>query len=146
MTVAISPKSIQVSWSEVEAIDQNGMIVEYVVEYTQTMFPSIPTTQSKRVSTTTATLIDLQEYVEYSIRVRASTVIGPGPYSQPVNQRTLEDGNHKPCTYPKMFSLSSCSTCFTSKQHLCRCCIINFYQSELVRCPSHRPERSNLRV
>ena len=80
------------SWSEVAAIDQNGEIVEYEVEYTQTMFPSIPTTRNITVNTTTATLTGLQEYVEYSIRVRASTVIGPGPYSQPVNQRTLEDG------------------------------------------------------
>ena len=36
-------------------------------------------------------LIGLQEYVNYSILVRAYTSEGPGPYSNPVLQITLED-------------------------------------------------------
>ena len=37
-------------------------------------------------------LTDLEEYVEYNIIVRAYTSTGPGPYSDPVTVRTLEDG------------------------------------------------------
>ena len=37
-------------------------------------------------------LAGLEEYVEYNISVRAYTSSGPGPYSDPVTERTLEDG------------------------------------------------------
>ena len=36
-------------------------------------------------------LVGLQEYVNYSIQIRAYTSEGPGPYSTPVMQITLED-------------------------------------------------------
>jgi len=39
----------------------------------------------------------LQEYVEYDVRVRASTVAGVGPDSPGVRQRTLEAGEIAPC-------------------------------------------------
>ena len=38
------------------------------------------------------TLKNLEEYVQYSVRVRAYTVIGHGDYSLPVEQTTLQDG------------------------------------------------------
>ena len=37
------------------------------------------------------TLMDLEEYVEYNISVRAYTSVGPGPYTVGIN-RTSEDG------------------------------------------------------
>ena len=40
-------------------------------------------------------LTGLEEYVEYDITVRAYTSEGPGPYSDPVTKRTLEDGMRK---------------------------------------------------
>ena len=36
----------------------------------------------------------LEEYVEYNISVRAYTSVGPGPYSDPVTERTSEDGTY----------------------------------------------------
>ena len=36
-------------------------------------------------------LVGLQEYVNYSIQIRAYTIEGPGPYSNPVLQITLEN-------------------------------------------------------
>ena len=36
-------------------------------------------------------LVGFQEYVNYSIQVRAYSIVGPGPYSNPVIQLTLED-------------------------------------------------------
>ena len=40
----------------------------------------------------TVELTDLEEDVEYSIRVRAYTSVGPGPFSAVVMNRTFEDG------------------------------------------------------
>ena len=34
----------------------------------------------------------LQEYVEYSISIRAYTSVGRGPFSPSVNNQTFEDG------------------------------------------------------
>lgn len=39
-----------------------------------------------------ATLDDLEEFVQYSVTIRAYTIIGPGNYSLPVLQATPEDG------------------------------------------------------
>ena len=36
-------------------------------------------------------LVELQEFVNYSIQVRAYTIVGPGPYSNRVIQITLDD-------------------------------------------------------
>ena len=82
------------SWEEVPAIDQNGVITQYEVEYNQSTFDSVPTTQNIIVNSTMAVLTELEEYVEYSIRVRAYTSVGPGPYSDVVTVTTNEDGNY----------------------------------------------------
>ena len=93
---AISPTSIQVSWSEVPDIDRNGIITQYEVEYNQTTFDSVPTNQTVTVdnSTTMTQLSGLEEYVVYSIRVRAYTSVGSGPYSVGMNVTTDEDGEY----------------------------------------------------
>ena len=36
-------------------------------------------------------LEELEEYIEYSVRVRAYTSVGPGPFSVAMVSRTLED-------------------------------------------------------
>ena len=94
-TAALSSTSIQVNWDEVPAIDQNGIITQYEVEYNQSTFDSVPTIQNMTVNSTMAVLTGLQEYVEYSIRVRAYTSEGPGPYSDDEIQRTEEDGMYQ---------------------------------------------------
>ena len=90
----ITSTSIRVSWEEVPAIDQNGVITQYEVEYNQSTFDSVPTTQNIIVNSTMTVLTGLEEYVEYSIRVRAYTSVGPGPYSDVVTVTTNEDGNY----------------------------------------------------
>ena len=82
------------SWGEVPAIDQNGVITQYEVEYNQFTFDSVSTTQNIIVNSTMAVLTGLEEYVDYSIQVRAYTSVGPGPYSDVVTERTRQD-----CTY-----------------------------------------------
>jgi len=83
-----------VTWDPVSEIDRNGIITQYEVELNQSTFNEIST------SNLTATigpqlmveLEGLEEYVEYSVRVRAYTRVGPGPFSDAVMNGTLEDG------------------------------------------------------
>ena len=88
---AESSTMILVTWEDVPDIDQNGAITGYQVEYSQSMFGN--TTQYVIVGDVRSVqLIELEEYVVYIVRVRASTIVGYGPYSQPITERTLEDG------------------------------------------------------
>ena len=96
--VTVSSTAIQVSWNEVPAIDQNGIITQYEVEYNQSTFngATMYSTITVDSSTLTVDLTGLEEYVEYSIRVRAYTSVGAGPYSDVVIERTQEDGKCLP--------------------------------------------------
>ena len=84
------------SWDPVPTIDQNGVIIQYEVEYNQTTFSEISVYNTTTVDSTTlmVDLTGLEEYVVYSIRVRAYTSVGAEPYSGVVMERTQED-----CTY-----------------------------------------------
>ena len=89
-----SPTSILVTWEQVPEIDQNGIITLYEVQLNQNTFNEISTSN---LNTTNASQLmveieGLEEYIEYSVRVRAYTSVGPGPFSVPVMNRTLEDG------------------------------------------------------
>ena len=92
--VNISSTSVQVSWDPVPPIDQNGVITQYEVEYNQTTFSEVSMYNTTTVNSTTlmVDLTGLEEYVVYSIRVRAYTSVGAGPYSDVVMERTQEDG------------------------------------------------------
>ena len=91
--VDITSTSITITWDEVPAIDRNGIITEYEVEYNQSTF-DINTTQTVRVNSSSrmVQLTELHEYVNYSIQVRAYTGVGFGPYSDDIYERTREDG------------------------------------------------------
>ena len=67
---SITSTTILLSWSEVPAIDQNGIIIEYEVEYTQNTF-DVNMNQSVMVNSTTVELSGLHGYVQYFIRVQA---------------------------------------------------------------------------
>ena len=86
--------AIGLMWEEVPAMEQNGIITEYEVQYRQSTFESIPLTQSVNVSAPTLTLnlTGLEEDVNYSIRIRAFTAVGPGPYTIDINSTTSQDG------------------------------------------------------
>ena len=96
----INSTSIEITWEPVRLIDQNGIITQYEVEYVASMFSTIAQAQSTLPSLLMITLTGLEEYVQYSIRVRAYTAVGAGPFSQPVVATTLEDGeNPNECHY-----------------------------------------------
>ena len=80
-------------WEEVVPRDQNGVITMYQVLYQplETFGGAIgPLTVN--VTELTVDLTDLEEYVNYTISVRAYTSAGEGPYSDGVTVITLEAG------------------------------------------------------
>ena len=79
------------TWEEVLAIDENGIIISYEIQFEPLEFTSVLMTDTINTTNLSAVITGLQEYVEYNISVRAYTIIGPGPYSDPVTERTLED-------------------------------------------------------
>ena len=90
----ITSTSFLVMWQTVPVIDMNGNITLYDVEYTQTTLSdaTMPVIITVDSSTRTLELNGLEEYAEHSVRVRAYTSIGAGPYSDVLNITTNEDG------------------------------------------------------
>lgn len=93
--MATSPTSILVTWENVSLIDQNGDIIDYEVEYRPLeTFGGAIRVQFVNTSLLSYQLIDLEQFVDYNISVRAYTSVGPGPYSDPITEQTLQDGKH----------------------------------------------------
>ena len=84
---------IVVFWDEVPELDQNGIIITYEVQLEPLDFPADILVDQLNTTDLQERATGLQEAVNYSIRVRAYTSLGPGPYSDPVTARTSEDGN-----------------------------------------------------
>ena len=91
--VSISSTQVKVTWGDVPPTDQNGIIITYEVEYIPLEdYDGAIGTNTTNVSVLSVTLMRLQEYVNYTISVRAYTNTGSGPYSDPVIVLTIEDG------------------------------------------------------
>ena len=87
-----SSTSLTVTWKSVPDIHQNGIITQYKVQYfTESAFGGTVTVVTP-ASNKTTDLTGLEEYTEYSIRISAHTVVGAGPFSQPLIATTHEDG------------------------------------------------------
>ena len=90
----MSSTEVLVMWDIVPPIDQNGIITMYEVMYKplETFNRNI-STQTMNVSGTemSVVLMELQEFVNYNISVRAYTSVGAGPYSDEMTVMTLED-------------------------------------------------------
>ena len=87
---SISSTSILLTWDEVPAADQNGIITSYNISYhslTENHSDSIRVDYAVR----RLNLTGLKEFVNYSITVFASTAIGDGPASIPIFVRVDED-------------------------------------------------------
>ena len=79
----VSSTSISVSWDQVPVEQENGIITGYTITYqsqTENHNGIVPADPSERQKT----IPGLKEYVDYNIRVFASTVKGDGPPSSPV--------------------------------------------------------------
>ena len=86
--------TIELQWGPVPLSQRNGEITFYEVELSQTTFPELRSPELRNTSgdELMLALTGLQEYVEYTMRVRAYTSAGPGPYSPPVSNMTQTDG------------------------------------------------------
>ena len=117
---SISSTSIQVSWDPVPDIHQNGIITGYDVTYNQSTFlEPFPLVTSVRADGDSVTLTGFEEYVVYSIRVRAYTSIGAGPYSPLHNIRTPEDGKYN----DNILVVSNLYICIFNI-HVCVCFVV----------------------
>ena len=91
--MVLSSTEIEVSWEEVPAINENGIITMYEVQYIPLeTFDEQISTNTVNTSMLFIVLTGLEEYVEYNISVRAYTSAGSGPYSDGVVERTDTDG------------------------------------------------------
>ena len=81
------------TWDEIPGLDQNGIITDYEVQIQPLDFPADLSVNLLTTTNLSILVTDLEEYISYSIEVRAYTSVGPGPYSDPVTERTFEDGN-----------------------------------------------------
>ena len=95
-TVVFSSTEIIVCWDQVPAINRNGEITMYEVQYDPLQtFDGQICTETANTTLMCTDLIRLQEYVEYNISVRAYTSVGPGPYSDSVSERTNTDSKEE---------------------------------------------------
>ena len=85
--------SVTVMWFPVPIRDQNGIITFYEIEYNQSTFSTIQMHNLSRASSSEqeTTLDGLQEFTNYSARIRAYTSRGAGPFSNPIAVETLQD-------------------------------------------------------
>ena len=98
---AISSSTIMVTWEEVPAIHQNGIIINYDIRAEPLQFTGELEAETINTTNLSANITGLEDDIEYIISVRAYTSVGPGPYSGPVAERTSEDGiidNEHTCT------------------------------------------------
>ncbi|XP_073259128.1 receptor-type tyrosine-protein phosphatase delta-like [Porites lutea] len=104
----ITSTSIFVQWHEVPADNQNGIIVNYTITYTE-----VPSGNSRKeiviAPSTNVTLTGLKIFTNYSITVFASTAKGDGNRSEPIIVITDED---RPSGFP--LNLRPVDTSFSS--------------------------------
>ena len=97
-------RSIMLSWEPPSLEEQNGLLVQYhvIVMETQILYLDNGTVISQmgmnfnrtyNVSEGRTQLIDmLHPSYNYTVRIAAATVVGIGPFSNPITVMTLEDG------------------------------------------------------
>ena len=96
MTNVTSSTEVLVIWDIVTPINQNGIITMYEVLYQpqETFGGAVgPLVEMVVAPTLSVTLTQLQEYVVYSVSIRAFTQAGPSGYTAALQARTLQDGN-----------------------------------------------------
>ena len=90
MLATVNPASLNVSWQPPLDIDHNGLITGYVIRYTR-VGSSVKTIETI-INKVTYTISGLDAYVNYSVMVAALNVNGTGPFSDPVVERSGDNG------------------------------------------------------
>ena len=78
-----------------ECQHHRGNITVYEVHYNNS--DNVKTLNTSSGDETNLLLPDLEVFTNYTIQVRAYTAVGPGPYSNSREARTLTDGKHIVC-------------------------------------------------
>ena len=78
-----------------ECQHRRGNIIVYEVRYNSS--DNVKTLNTSNGDETNLLLPDLEVFTNYSMQVRAYTAVGPGPYSNSSEVRTLTDGKHIVC-------------------------------------------------
>ncbi|TRY60380.1 hypothetical protein DNTS_025785 [Danionella cerebrum] len=81
--------SVQFSWLPPVLAEQNGAITEYTLAYQETGISGTPKELRLPASENSYTLNSLRPNVVYDVKIRAHTSVGPGPYSPPIQYRTV---------------------------------------------------------
>ena len=91
--LTISSTVIDVQWDPVPISQRNGDIIDYEIELIQTKFTERFLSELRQTngSQLSLALTNLEEFVEYTIRIRAYTSVGFGPFSPNVSNETFMD-------------------------------------------------------
>ena len=87
-SIVLSSTEIQVLWTEVPAVDRNGIITVYEIMYKKVASSGNPENKIVQSRGFSFTINELEAQVTYNISVRALTSEGPGPFSMPENTVT----------------------------------------------------------
>ena len=99
-----SSRSIAFNWQAPPVSEQNGIIISYTINVTETR-SSYGLQQMVHRSQTSITVTSLLPFTTYSCSIAASTSVGIGPFSTLLIATTFEDGMmydykvHRECIY-----------------------------------------------
>ncbi|KAL1023306.1 hypothetical protein UPYG_G00039000 [Umbra pygmaea] len=81
--------SVELAWSPPVLAERNGDITEYTLAYQETGMAGAPRELSLPASQSSYVLNSLKPNSAYDVKIRAHTSVGPGPYSPPIQYRTV---------------------------------------------------------
>ena len=87
--IALSSRSIHLTWSAPPVEDQNGVITGYVVNITELGTEEVTVVSTESLN---LTLYSLTPFTTYSSLVTAQTVAGSGPATHLLSVTTHEEG------------------------------------------------------
>ena len=85
----VTSTSIQLQWDPPPSIHHNGVIRSYTV---RCFASETKETVERNSNIPEITISELHPFYTYSCNVSASTPVGPGPFTDPVVIKTLQDG------------------------------------------------------
>ncbi|XP_015228535.1 PREDICTED: receptor-type tyrosine-protein phosphatase S-like isoform X3 [Cyprinodon variegatus] len=81
--------SVQLSWSPPVLAERNGVITEYTLAFKEAGTRQAPQELRLPPSLSSYELNSLKPNSAYDVKIRAHTSVGPGPYSPPIQYRTV---------------------------------------------------------
>lgn len=92
--------SVQLSWSPPVLAERNGVITEYTLAYKEAGTGGAPLELRLPPSLSSYVLNSLKPNLAYDVKIRAHTSVGPGPYSPPIQYRTVAiDSTGRACLF-----------------------------------------------